>query len=220
LPVEKDTIVVVASGQADPAVRDHLPAGAYVIAADGGVDCALRLGLRISVAVGDFDSVSETGLAAVEAAGGRVERHPEAKDETDLELALDVALELGAGRIVVVADPGGRLDHLLGVVHLLGHPRYAHVEIDALLGQASVHVIRGERMLTGSPGELISLLALHGPARGVSTEGLVYPLRAEPLDAGSSRGISNVFATREAHVTVVSGVLVAVRPGLVERRPE
>ena len=65
-----------------------------MIAADGGVDRALALGLHVDVAIGDFDSVTAAGLAAAEAAGARIERHPAAKDATDLELALDAALAL------------------------------------------------------------------------------------------------------------------------------
>ena len=61
-------------------------------------------------------------------------------------------------------------------------------------------MIRGERTLVGEPGELISLFAVHGPASGVVTEGLVYPLRGETLEPGSSRGVSNVFAAREARI--------------------
>ena len=59
---------------------------------------------------------------------------------------------------------------------------------------------------------LVSLFALHGAATGVVTEGLVYPMRGEALAPGSSRGLSNVFADREARVSVESGVVVAMRP--------
>ena len=108
-----------------------LPDGALVIAADGGIDRALALGLHVDVAIGDFDSVSPAGLAAVEAAGRAIERHPAAKDATDLELALDAALALEPSRILVVGSSGGRLDHLLGSLLLLGDERYAGVTIDA-----------------------------------------------------------------------------------------
>ena len=133
---EGSTIIVVTAGPADPRVLAALPDDAQVVAADGGVDTALELGLAVTVAVGDFDSVTASGLATVEAAGSRVDRYPEAKDATDLELALDTALALGADRIVVVGDSGGRLDHLLAGLLLLGHERYARIEIDALLGPA------------------------------------------------------------------------------------
>jgi thiamine pyrophosphokinase len=63
------------------------------------------------------------------------------------------------------------------------------------------------------PGELVTLLALHGPAEGVTTTGLTYPLRGETLAAGSSRGVSNVFATGTARVSVERGVLLAIVPG-------
>ena len=217
---QRNTTVVVTAGEAAPSILERLPARAAVVAADGGVDVALALGLDVTVAVGDFDSVTPSGLAAVEQAGARIVRHPEAKDATDLELALDVALELGGGRIVVVGEAGGRLDHLLAGLLLLGHERYAGVEIDALLGRAAcAHIVRAERVLAGEPGELISLLPLHGRAEGVTTEGLAYPLRGETLEPGSSRGVSNVFTERRARVAVDRGVLAALRPGTTERRP-
>jgi len=184
------------------------------VAADQGVDHALALGLRVDVAVGDFDSVSPAGLTAAEAAGARIVRHPAEKDATDLELALDEAAALGPRRLLVLGVDGGRLDHLLAALLGLGAERYAAFEVDALLGAASIHVIRSERRLRGEPGELISLLALHAPAEDVTTAGLLYGLGGETLWPGSSRGASNVFATREARVSVGRGVVLAVRPGI------
>jgi thiamine pyrophosphokinase len=212
--VKPETVVVVAGGHPLDGPCGDLPAGATVIAADGGVDRALALGLRVDVAVGDFDSVTAEGLAAAKAAGARIERYPTAKDATDLELALDAALALEPARILVVGTDGGRLDHLLGSVLLLAGERYAGVEVDALLGSSSVHVVRRERSLTGTPGDLVSLLPVHGAAECVTTEGLAYPLSRETLPAGTSRGISNVLTGTEARITVERGCLLAVRsPG-------
>ena len=80
-------------------------------------------------------------------------------------------------------------------------------------------MIRGSRTLTGTPGEIVSLLPLHGPAEGVTTSGLEYPLHGETLPAGTSRGVSNVFAATEAHVTVARGCLIAVQPGPEREEP-
>jgi len=210
--MKPETIVVVAGGHPLGGTVPSLPGGTIVIAADGGVDRALALGLHVDVAVGDFDSVSAAGLAAAEAAGARVERHPAAKDATDLELALDAAIVLQPTRIVVVGSGGGRLDHLLGSVLLLADERYAAAEIDAYLGDAYVSVVRGSRTLAGTPRDLLTLLPVHGAAEGVTTEGLEYPLQDETLPPGTSRGISNVFSTSEARITVARGCLLAVRP--------
>jgi thiamine pyrophosphokinase len=201
------TVLVLVGGPEGPAVV-ALPAGATVIAADGGAELAIQLGLEVDLAVGDFDSISPQTLAAV----ARVERHPAAKDATDLELALSAALLSKPERILVLGGAGGRLDHLFGGLLLLAGDAYAEVQVDAQFGAAAVHVIRGERRLVGEPGELISLFAVQGPARGVVTDGLVYPLRGETLVPGSTRGISNVFAAPEARIGLEGGVLLAVRP--------
>jgi thiamine pyrophosphokinase len=208
------TAVVVAGGAPGPmSISCDLGEGALVVAADGGVDRALALGLHVDVAIGDFDSVTKAGLAAAERAGARAERHPAAKDATDLELALDTALAAAPARILVVGSESGRLDHLFSSLLLIADPRYAAAEVDALLGGAQLHVIRGARTLAGVPGELVSLLAVHGPAEGVSTSGLVYPLVGETLPPGTSRGVSNVFAAAEARISVAHGILLAIRPG-------
>jgi thiamine pyrophosphokinase len=177
----------------------------------------LQLGLRPSVVLGDLDSVSEAALRQAESEGVRVVRHPAEKDATDLELALDEAVALGARRVLVVASAGGRLDHLVSSTLLLAAPAYADVEVDALVGEALLHVVRDVRVLAGAPGELLTLVAVGGAAEGVVTEGLAYPLRGETLQPGSSRGVSNVFAASEARVTVERGVVLAIRPdGLKE----
>ena len=206
--IEPD-VVVVASGQG-PLV--DVPAARAVVAADGGLDRAASLGLAVDVVVGDLDSVSTAELERAAANGVRVVRHPEAKDATDLELALDEAVALGAKRVLVVASAGGRLDHLLASLLLLGSERYEALEVDAFVGDALVHVIRGERTMQGTTGDVVTLLALGEPASGVTTEGLAYPLADDRLDAGSTRGVSNVFVGAEATVSVARGVLLAVRP--------
>ncbi len=211
--MELESVVVVAGGHPSPAGVAELPEQPYVIAADSGVDRAVAHGLRIDLAIGDFDSVSPAGLAAAEAAGAAIERHPPAKDATDLELALDAAIALQPSQILVIGSAGGRLDHLLGSVLLLGDARYASATVDAYLGDNRVWVIRGERALTGAPGEIVTLLPVHGPAKGVTTSGLEYPLHDETLAAGTSRGVSNVFAETEAVVSVKRGCLIAVHPG-------
>ena len=202
--------VVVAAGDG-PHVA--VPEGAIVIAADGGLDRARELGLEVAVAIGDFDSSAPEAVNAAEERGTRIVRHPTAKDATDLELALDEALALGAKRILVIASDGGRLDHLLGVLLLLGADAYRGVEMDAFVGEAAITVVRDARTIEGTPGTLLTLLPLHGDAEGVTTVGLEYPLTSEQLGCGSTRGVSNVFVAAEATVTVDRGVLIAIRPG-------
>jgi thiamine pyrophosphokinase len=211
--VPNEVVVVVSGGEA-PALDAALavPPNATVIGADRGLEHARALGLEIAVAVGDFDSATPEAVAAAERAGVRVERHPAEKDATDLELALNAAIGLQPARILVLAGRGGRLDHELSSLLLLASERYASAQVDAFVGDARVHVVWRARELEGVPGEILTLLPIHGAAEGVRTDGLAYPLRGETLEAGSTRGVSNVFAETTVRVTLERGVLLAIRP--------
>ncbi len=207
-------VVITGGDPPDPDVRRRLPVPAYVIAADSGLDHAAALGLSVDRAVGDFDSATPGARAAAEAAGVMVEAHPTAKDATDLELALESAVRTGTDRIVVVGGSGGRLDHLLATALLLGAPGFAPVHVTAHLGPAVLHVVRDTLTMSGRPGDLVSLLPVHGGATGVVTRGLRYPLAGEDLLPGSTRGVSNEFTDTRAEVRLTGGVLIAVRPGV------
>jgi len=214
-----DCVIVVSGGGPAPAdVLDRLPSGAPVVAADSGIDSALALGLHVDVAVGDFDSVTAAGLAAVEASGARVIRHPAAKDATDLALGLDVAVELlgeTSGTIIVVGADAGRLDHLLAGILALASPVTAHHAVRAHLGPATVHVVHGPGAIdVDAPvGATLTLVPVGGTAGGITTGGLRYPLRSEPLTAGTTRGVSNVVDRSPARVEVESGTVLVVLPG-------
>ena len=222
--------VVVLAGGADlsPSRLEHAArsiAGAdLVIAADSGYRQAIALDRDVDVLVGDLDSIDPLDLARAERAATRIERHPVDKDLTDLALALDVALSECAAarspvRVTIVGGDGGRTDHLLGNALLLGAPQYAALRIDAIWGEATLHVVRDSCTLQQSDGTTVSLLALHGPADGVTTEGLEFPLHDARLAPGSSLGLSNRLNAATAQVHLTGGVLLAVQPGPAHDRP-
>lgn len=207
-------VVVIGGDPPHPAAVDRLPPGALVVAADSGVDHALALGLHVDLVVGDLDSASPGAVAAAEAAGATVERHPREKDAIDTELALEAALARGATRLVLLAGGGDRLDQLLAGLLLLGHPALSAVSVEAWVGPAHVLAVRGpgEVRVHGETGALVSLVPVHGPVTGVETEGLRYPLHGEALGAGTTRGISNELLAAQARVRVAGGALLVVLP--------
>jgi thiamine pyrophosphokinase len=213
--------LVFAGGDPPPVESlGELDRSALVIAADSGLDHALALGFTADVVVGDLDSVTPDALARARDAGADVESHPAEKDETDLELALRRAVALGVQRVTVIGGGGGRHDHLLANALVLAHDEYADLELDALVGSARLTVIRTRTELRGAPGSLLSLLPLGGPARGIRTEGLRYPLRDEELAPGTTRGVSNEFLDSTAVVSLREGVLLAVQPDALSTTPE
>jgi thiamine pyrophosphokinase len=212
--VEPQFVIVLGGSAPHPGVVAQLAADRFVIAADSGLDHARALGLDVDLVVGDLDSVTSAALQAAVAAGVPVERHPAAKDAIDAELGMDAALARGATRLVVVSGGGDRLDHVLAGHLLLSHPRLGGVDVQAFAGPAWIRALQGPaRTPIGGPaGALVSLLPVHGRADGVITSGLRYPLHGEPLESGSSRGISNELLDGPACVAVERGALLVVVP--------
>ncbi len=187
-----------------------------VVAADGGARTAERLDLRIDVVVGDGDSLGDADLERLAASGVAVVRAPSAKDETDGELAIVEAVRRGATRVTVVGGLGGeRPDQELANVLLLADPALVGVEAVLVDPRARVALVDAsdgpaERSLDGRPGGVVSLLPLGGSVDGVTTTGLAFPLRDEPLIFGRTRGVSNVRDGERASVRVRSGRLLVV----------
>ncbi len=219
-------VVLGGGGPVDPvamAALGPVGPGAVVYAADSGADIAAGLGLTVDVVVGDLDSITPGALAAAEAAGARIDRHPSAKDATDLALAVGVAIEDGAVEVVVLAGAGGRLDHLLAGALALADARWAHVTIRAVLGSSRVYVVHGPGTtdVCGVTAELVSLVPVGGPAIGVTTSGLRYPLVDATLEPGTTRGVSNVVDHPAGRVAVSlgAGALLVVLPGELDASP-
>lgn len=217
-PSSTDVEVIVLAGgdTVDGAIRHLLPDHATVIAADSGLALAPILGLTVDLVVGDLDSVDPDQLAAARDAGTDVDRHPVDKDRTDLAIALDAAMSRSPDRVTIVGGHGGRLDHLLANAALFAAASYAETQLVARMGHATLTVVRGGRSATaisGTPGDLVSLLAVHGDAAGVTTDGLRFALDGQDLAAGSSQGVSNEFTGDRAMVALRDGVLLVVQPG-------
>lgn len=207
-----EALVFAGGDPVDPRWRDALPADAYVVAADSGLEHVLALGRTADLVVGDLDSVSVPALERARAEGTTIEEHPTDKDATDLELALAAVQRAGASRVTVVGAGGGRLDHFLANTLLFAAPAWASFELHAVAGPAHLVVVRAHAELRGAVGSLVSLLPAAGAVTGVVTSGLRWPLRGDDLGPGSTRGVSNEMTERVATVTVAAGVLLAVQP--------
>lgn len=196
---------------------ERLGSDATVIAADSGLHRAWAAGVSVDHLVGDLDSADP---ALVDRLGGStvLHRHSTDKDATDTELALELARALrepaGDTPLVVIGEAGGRLDHLLADIALLASPLTHGFRVRAHLGPTNVAIVRGGQTttVTGRVHEIVSLLAHGGPARGVTTRGLRWPLIDATLRDGTTRGVSNELVASTASVTVGDGTLVVLQP--------
>ena len=187
----------------------------YVIAADGGLRHTQMLNVLPDVVLGDFDSLGYTP------AGANV--FPVEKDDTDSMLAVRLGLTKGYREFVLYGSlDGPRLDHTIANFQTLqfladrGAWGYL-VGRDFLLTVVKDGALRFPAGLTGT----ISVFCLGDDARGVTLEGLYYPLQGATLTAGFPLGVSNHFTGAEASVSVEKGSLLVLwdrKNGFPQRR--
>jgi thiamine pyrophosphokinase len=205
-------IVIFANGNIPSLdrMREQLLPDDQLIAADGGYHHLKVMRLLPKTIIGDMDSVDPGDVEYLKSAGVQVIEYPAAKDETDLELALGYAIRQGAAEIMIAGALGGRIDQTLGNIHLLGLSGTANRRVWLEDGNVALYFIRKELILTGKPGETLSLIPCYGPACGVTTSGLQYPLLSETLYPEKTRGISNVFEHNTISVSITGGNLLCI----------
>ncbi len=184
----------------------------FLICADGGTRHALMLGLTPHLIVGDVDSVEPADLARLEAAGTRVRRYPPEKDQTDLELALEAALEAGAQEVLLLGALGGRLDQTLANLLILAQRDWPAAVRIAEGNQVAQMMHDGDTLeLDGPVGSIVSAIPLSSEVTGISYTGLQYPLTNGVLRFGSTRGVSNVLAETPAAIRIERGNLLVIQ---------
>jgi thiamine pyrophosphokinase len=180
--------------------------GDAIISADGGYHKVLEIGLTPDLIIGDLDSMTLPLPEGIELC-----RLPVEKDDTDTLAALKKAIELGFRQVILVGGLGGRLDHTIANLHCLSYALFAGVQLEirddknrAFLFEPSV--VRIPRV----PNHYLSLFSYTETCRGVTTQGLYYPLSGATLTHSYPLGVSNHFTEEEAVISFTSGKLLVI----------
>jgi thiamine pyrophosphokinase len=205
--------LIIANGEppSHGLVARLLPGVDLVVAADGGADIALRMGLYVHAIVGDLDSVSREARKAIPEARFH---HVPRLDRTDLEKAAEFAVEAGCGELDIVGATAGRADHALANLSILPLFRgRAAVRLHDELFETSL--VDGATVIEGEPGTLVSLVAI-GQCEGVTTRGLRWDLAGATLRF-SPLGIHNEIEKSPALVVCERGDLLLFKGRFVEK---
>lgn len=175
-------VTLVGGGEVTAAALEAALARApRLVAVDGGADRALAAGHVPELTIGDLDSLSAAGRAALDPA--RVVRIAE-QDTTDFDKALR---SVAAPFVLAVGFTGARIDHLLGAFNVLArHPDRRCL----VIGARDVAFLAPPRLaLELVPGMRLSLFPM-GPVRG-SSAGLHWPIDGIDFAPHTVTGLSN-----------------------------
>lgn len=182
-----------------------------VVASDGGAHELLKAERPPDVIVGDLDSLNPDDFKWADALDIPIERHPAEKDETDGELALQKALDLGATHIIFLGAHGGRTGMFLGNIKLLRACHDAGIDAVMIGNHESVRFLSpgGELNLAGRTHGILNVLAVGGDAV-VSIAGTKWETVETRIGALSGRGLSNMIMQDGARVRCHDGHIIVI----------
>jgi len=160
--------------------------GELLVGVDSGLDLMLAAGLRIDLAVGDFDSIAPENVGRVRSEAGVCLELPPDKDVTDLAYCLEYLYNHCVYEsITVFGGLGGRVDHLVANLNLM--KKYDLTFVDdvrrAYVLKKGVHAIANVR-------KYISFFAVED-VYGLTIRGFKYELSNHYLGTSDSLCVSN-----------------------------
>lgn len=181
--------------------------GDIVISADSGYKNAALLNLKTNILMGDFDSLNRMPDDVDE-----VIKVPAEKDETDTQLAVELALQRGADEIIIVGSTSGRFDHALSMMCILESLNKRKINGYIVNGQNRVRYIKdsGFILLRSQNYKYFSLIAADEVVKGVSVEGAKYPLKNQKIERCVQFAVSNEITKNCALITVKKGGIYIV----------
>ena len=186
-----------------------------LIAADGGVQHILKLGLTPQIIIGDFDStplILRKKLTKIRK--GLINqtptliKYPRKKDKTDFELVIDYCLGKKLQEIIIFGVLGDRIDHLMANIFLLAKIQTENpaIKIKVIEGKKEIFILNKEIVINGKIGDEISIIPVGEKLEDILTDGLEYQLNNESLLFGSTRGISNVMNKKLVKIKASAGI--------------
>ncbi len=211
----KKNVFVVAGGQ----IRDLAFFGSKVselnpsviICADSGAGHLYSIGLIPDIIIGDMDSLTEDLQSYFEEKGSRFIRYPEAKDETDTQLALEHAFGMAPDEIYVFGAFGSRIDHVIANISLLVSGAKKGARIKLIDEWCEAFIVMNECVIEGETGQTVSLLPASDAVTGITLDGFEYPLKNGTMEAGKPYGISNKLTAARGIISVSTGCLLVIR---------
>lgn len=187
----------------------YIRRGAFVIAADGGLEKLNKAGISPDLVMGDFDSLASPPK------GDNVLTFPKDKNDTDTLLAIKEALGRGYEKIFISGGVGGRLDHTIANIQSLIFANKLGAEAYLCGDGETVTVINGRKAeFSETCRGYISVFSLNENAVGVNIEGLKYSVSGASLSNMFPIGVSNEFVGKKAVVSAENGMLSLIWQGL------
>ncbi|OEG00337.1 thiamine diphosphokinase [Vulcanibacillus modesticaldus] len=184
-----------------------------IIGVDRGVDWLINHGITPDYFVGDFDSIDIVLLERIKKYySNKVKIYPSEKDETDTELAMQLAISLKPQNIIIFGGTGSRLDHVIANVHILLQAERNDISsvIYGTNNRIRVLLSGKSKKIMKSHFSYVSIFPFTEVVAGVTLEGFKYPLVKGVMKIGFPYGVSNEIVEDNGTISLDTGILLII----------
>ncbi|MFD3445457.1 thiamine diphosphokinase [Microbacteriaceae bacterium 4G12] len=187
--------------------------GVIWAAVDRGAYHLLQAGIVPEVAFGDYDSVTAEELKWMQGQTNELHMMPREKDETDLEIAINWAIQQKPQLIRIFGATGGRLDHALANVQMLTKGLHSGIHMIVVDNKNEIYLrLPGSYCINKhAKFPYISFLPLTDTVTGITLQGFKYKLTDRTIQWGSTLCISNELSMEKGTFSFTSGILMVIR---------
>jgi thiamine pyrophosphokinase len=208
-------IHIVAGGPVEyiPDLSRYNNESIFWIGVDRGLYYLLQQGITPILGIGDFDSVSTKEFEWMQKQCEHLQISVAEKDQTDIELALEWALEKKPAKIKVFGATGGRLDHELANIQLLYKGLNSSTTVEIIDKQNILSLYKPGTYLVEKTNifKYISFLPFTNKVQGITLEGFKYPLFQRNITTGTTLCISNEIINESGTFSFIDGILIMVK---------
>ena len=191
--------------------KEYIQGADLIICCDGGMEHAKNLQVKPDYIVGDFDSVKEDVFAYFKAMNIPTYTFPTQKDETDMQLGIEVAIKEGGTDLILFGGIGDRFDHTLANAHLLLGLVKKGIRARLVDEKNCVELIDKSMTVYGKAGDLVSTIPLSMVVEGLTLQGFAYPLEKKDLRLDDEVvAVSNVLLDKVGQVEIEKGYLFVI----------
>jgi thiamine pyrophosphokinase len=172
----------------------------FIVGIDRGALVCAQMGLRMDLAIGDFDSVTPKELDVIRTHCKEIVMLDAIKDMTDTQAALAYVGDFD--EVMICGGLGGRIDHQLINIGLVKND----IRLSLWDENHLIYAVEGEKIIKKAGYRYLSLFACVEST--VDLSGVKYPLSNRNIDENDLYLVSNEISSEEAFIRVKGKVLI------------
>lgn len=168
-----------------------------IIGVDKGYEFLVDNNIKVDFLLGDFDSINNKFKIddSIE-----IIKYPSEKSMTDMDIAIEKAIEINSDEVIILGSTGTRLDHTIINIFLLKKLLDNNILATIIDDNNEIQMINNKVKIKNDHFKYISIIPIMDNTI-VTLKGVKYPLNDMIINFGDSLPISNEIIDEYANIT-------------------